>query len=253
MMRAAFTLVAALLLAVGSAGANSFFEMPDEFRVPVPDGWSVSDDTTQFPIHLIHDSLAAQLSIFKTELSGSDQLRSQEAFRESVSGVIDSVVLQLPDAVLLTSTGYNVGNRAEFVVEFSSTEPNTDVTLRHYLVGLLYRHPDGYQVMFSLWGRSAESQYARVKPDFEQMREGFRYLGPAELEVFPPESHTNRWLLLLLVGMIAILFLVRRRRVLSSRPSVGTVPIWRCSCGRANHIDNAVCRRCGAPRPDRIR
>ncbi len=244
--------VALVLLVPGAVLGNSFFEMPGEFRVPVPDGWAVSGEATSLPVVLVHDQLDARMSIFRTELTGADQMHSEEAFQASVSGVIDSVVLQLPEAVLLTSTGYNEKRRAVFVVEFTSVEPDTNEPLEHYLVGILYRHPDGYQIMYSMWGKASRAAYAAVKPDFEEMRQGFNYTGPAEDDVFGGGGNSNRWLLLALGLMIALLFWIRRRRTVAIKTTTGTVPIWRCTCGRANHIDNEVCRRCGAPRPERI-
>jgi len=215
-------LAALVLLLPAAVLGNSFVEMPGEFRVPVPDGWAVSGEATSFPVLIVHDRLDARMSIYRTELTGDDRMHSEAAFQASVSGVIDSVVLQLPEAVLLTSTGYNEERRAVFVVEFTSVEPETNDPLEHYLVGILYRHPDGYQIMYSMWGKAALAAYAAVKPDFEQMRKGFNYTGPAEDDVFGGGGNANRWLLLMLGFMIALLFWIRRRRTVAMKTTTGS-------------------------------
>ena len=242
-----------VVMAAGSTWANSFVTLPEHTGLPLPSGWRLIGPADTYPVALLDTLTSAHLLIFRTILPSDEQIAGADDFRLAVNRVIDSVVLQLPEALLMTSTGEYVQNRAEFVVEFQTIDSVSGNPLHHRLTGILYRHPDGYQLLFSQWAQAPQATYAAIREDLHTMQTGFRYEGPQEKRVFAWAAGTMRWVVGLLVVLAAVFFVVRRRRQPTERVAAGGVAIWRCSCGRANHGDNETCRTCGRPRPERSR
>lgn len=241
------------VLAAGSSWANSFVTLAEETGLPLPAGWSVVGSTDSFPVAFLDTATTAHLLIFRTILPPDERIAGTEDFRISVNRVIDSVVLQLPEALLLTSTGEYTRNRAEFVVEFQTIDSVSGEPLHHRLTGILYRHPEGYQILFSQWAQASQATYEVIREDLEMMQAGFRYDGPQEERVFAATTGMGRWAVVLVVGIAAVYFVLRQRRRQGEPVAAGRVAIWRCSCGRANHGDNETCRTCGHPRPEKTR
>jgi len=240
-----------LLAVATTASANTFVEIAGEARLPLPQGWTVDGSVDTYPVRIAHETTGAALLVFQTELEAGALITDEVGFEVAVDQVIDSVVLRLPDAILLTSTGFQRETHAGFVVEFVSMDSATDTPLEHRLAGIIYRHPDNFQLLFTLWGKAPESTYTNARAALEQMQEGFQYVGPAAATVFAPPRDDQRWWFLLLIGIAAVLFIMRRRRS-QKITTTGRLRTWRCACGRLNHIDNVTCRSCNQPRRKRF-
>ncbi len=216
--------------------------------MPLPSGWRVVGPADSYPVAVLNDQSNARLLIFRSELTEPDLISNSHDFQTAIDQVLDSVVLQLPYATLLTSTGYYEKNYAWFVVEFRSTDTAAGHSRKHRLAGSLYRHAEGYQLLYTLWGKALIEDYSMAESDLVRMQQGFRYVGPQAELVFPPgEGNDSRWMVLLLLAVVVVFFLMRRRQ--QSRPDRVTnrAPTWKCECGRINHIDAEKCRRCGKP------
>ncbi len=242
-----------VVLAAGSSWANSFVTLAEGAGLPLPAGWRIVGSTDSFPVAVLDEETTAHLLLFRTILPPDERIAGADDFRIAVNRVIDSVVLQLPEALLLTSTGEYGQNRAEFVVEFQTIDSVSGDPLHHRLAGILYRHPEGYQILFSQWAQAAQATYGMIREDLEMMQTGFRYDGPQEDHVFAAATGMTQWAVVLVVAVAAVYFLMRQRRRQNEPVAAGKVPIWRCTCGRVNHGDNAVCRNCGLPRPEKAR
>lgn len=236
------------LLAAGTVGAaNSFIEIGDRARLPLPDGWNVSGSADDFPVRITHSEISAELLLYETVLTGEDVIPGPGAFQVAVDEVLDSVVLQLPDALLLSSTGYDKQGFGVFEIEFVTSDTVSTTEIRHRLVGKLYRHVEGFQLLYTLWGKASQGMYPSIRGDLARMQDGFRYVGAADELVFESSDGDTRWYLLLLFAILAVLFVMRRRRAVKET-ATGHVRTWQCPCGRINYIGNEECRSCGEPR-----
>jgi len=213
--------------------------------------WLLQSDGA-YPFELIHDNLPADLAIFRSDISRTDAVNDENALKESVDIVIEQVIMALPNAQLLSSSGFYERDRAGFVLEFLSDDTVGLVTLHNRLLGVVYRKPDGGQILFSLWGKADEESWPLIEEEIKLLQGSFTYTGPAEADVVGA-THASypewRWGLLVLgIGLIAVLMRKRRGsldRVVFARKS----SFWRCSCGRLNHNRTTTCRRCGQTSP----
>ncbi|HUV31906.1 MAG TPA: hypothetical protein VMY05_12585 [Acidobacteriota bacterium] len=231
------------------AAADDFVRLAGEIQVPVPDGWQLDPDAADYPFQIAHVEPLAQFLVFKSVISAQEAVRNRDDLRRSVERVVQDVILQLPESKLLTSTGYAEASQSSFTIEFTSTDTVNAVQLRHRFTGIIYRLPDGRQVLFTLWGRTAADDYPEMGGSLELIQQGFAYTGPRDAEVFAGVSYSY-WYVFPLVLMLAGLLWVFRRRpraglaVGASRSS----RYWNCPCGRANPTSRPTCRRCGRPR-----
>ncbi|HOD67522.1 MAG TPA: hypothetical protein PKW75_11695 [candidate division Zixibacteria bacterium] len=215
-------LVAVLALAVAG---NRFVSLPDSVTLPAPGGWRVLGEPASYPAVLHNEASGARLLVFETRLDPGERIGGAADFQVSVSRMIDSVVLQMPNAVLLTSTGQQAENRAEFAVEFQTIDTATGAAVYHRLAGILYRHPDGSQLLFSLWAQAPPGADAALRAELERMQSGFRYNGPQEAQVFAPARSDMQWFLVFLIGAAAVvLFLRQRRRLARAAPEPPRAP-----------------------------
>ncbi|MBI5267068.1 MAG: hypothetical protein HY851_07535 [candidate division Zixibacteria bacterium] len=172
-----------------------------DLSLNLPPGWMVISDTLALPVHLACDPLNTQMSVFRSEFSGSDRVGSQEELKKSVQKVIDEVILTLPDARLLTSSGFDRGDQAGFVLEFTSTDTTALLPLRHRFEGLLYRLPDDRQVLFTLWAKAPVDYFALADSSIRAVQASFEYTGPKEAAVFG--SHLNAYIIFAALVLIA--------------------------------------------------
>lgn len=184
-----------------------------ECRLPVIDGWEVLSDSSGYPIELLHQSYDADFSIFRSTFSASEAVTSPDELRTAVDGVLDNVISDLPGSRLLTNTGYVHGGSAGFVLEFESREAEAMASIRHRMYTALYTLPDGDQVMFTLWAKATETDYPLAEPSIRYMQEHFAFIGEHRNRVFPaPQSSRWRWMGLF-VGIVVIVWLIRRQRM----------------------------------------
>jgi len=231
-----------------SVGAVTSVRFAEEITMPAPVGWVVLGDGSIYPCQLVNYQHAAELLIFKSDISQSETIDDPGELKPSVDGIVDAVILDLPNARILTNTGYNETSRIRFVIEFTSDDSVTSATLYHRLTGVIYRHPDGHQLLFTLWGKSRLQVSSLVADDMRIMQEGFTYTGPAEADVFARPPDGRWWGVAALVGMILLLFYLLKRRVRASRAGVNRSRNWLCPCGHINRSEESTCPGCGTPR-----
>jgi hypothetical protein len=183
-----------------------------DLSLNLPPGWIIISDTLTFPVHLINDGADAQMSVFRSEFSATDAVRNQAELKGSVQKVIDDVILTLPEAKVLTSTGFNETYRAGFVLEFVSQDTSAQMTLRHRFEGLLYRLDDNRQVLFTLWAKTPLDSYANSEIAIREIQSSFEYRGPQEASVFPPRINPYVVAAILMLLGIGLVMYTRSRR-----------------------------------------
>ncbi len=188
----------------------------NDLSLEIPFGWSIISDTLTLPVHLVNDGQSAQLSVFRSEFTGTSVIRSDAELRASVQRVIDEVILTLPEARLLTSTGFDETDRAGFILEFVSRDTSARVDLRHRFEGVLFRLGSGNQVMYTLWAKVPKELYAGAEGDFKSMQASFEFDGSKDASVFPPKYSPYMVTLVLVVLAAGILIFAYRRRAQST-------------------------------------
>ncbi|UCD63713.1 MAG: hypothetical protein JSW34_13380 [Candidatus Zixiibacteriota bacterium] len=242
-----YRLILVLILAVTSpAAANSILTLADEIRIPLPGGWQLTTGVNEYPIQIFQSDSAAELLIFKSTIDEADAVTNEQELKVSVDKVIEDVILSLPEARLQTNIGYYDTSRVWFVLEFLSLDPDEELELRHRLRGELYRHPEGHQILFTLWGKGARDVPRPIWNDVRLMQEEFVYFGAATRDVFATPNRQNwAWAAVLLMLLAIVLLLLKRRRQAARNRKTPDDHFWRCQCGRLNHRDHQNCRRCG--------
>jgi hypothetical protein len=196
-----------------SAPAAGLMTFAGECRMPVVDGWEVLSDSGGYPIELLHQSYEADFSIFRSSFGIGEAVTTAEELRAAVDGVLDKVIGELPGSRLLTNTGYYHAASAGFILEFESTDPDASLPIRHRMYTALYTLPEGDQVMFTLWAKATESDYLLAEPSIRYMQEQFAFTGAHRANFFPPTSLSRwRWMALFL-GLVIVIWLVRRQWV----------------------------------------
>ncbi|HKK20502.1 MAG TPA: hypothetical protein VJ983_03440 [candidate division Zixibacteria bacterium] len=241
------SLVLTLLLVSGSF-ASGFFDLGGQIKLPRPDGWGLGSDSTEFPFQIVDESQTAELLIFRSEITGDGVIRNKQELRGSVDKVVNDIILELPKAKLLSSTGYYDTNRVSFVLDFESTDTASGLEITHRLKGYMYRHPDGHQILFTLWGKTGKDNPPDVMSSIRLMQDGFAYYGPAEAEFFETPSRPSWYWLVLVFGVLLLIFYFFRRKRLSRIGFSDDSNFWRCECGRMNANQYDSCRRCGRKR-----
>lgn len=248
-MRIFWALVALFPALVSSATSSGFIELSGEIRIPLADGWHLVSDSADYPYQIVRDDQAAEILIFKSIIDAEEAVNSEQELKLSVDKVIDDVILSLPEAQLLTNTGHFDQNRVWFDLDFLSRDDESDTRIRHRLKGILYRHPDGYQLLFSIWAKAAEGAPASALYEMRLMQEEFSYIGDAESRIFGVSNGYDWYLIgFLFALLIVMLFVFKRRKRLERIAFSDETNFWRCSCGRLNHNDFQNCRRCGRPK-----
>lgn len=199
-----------LLLAVGRT--QGLVTVAGECRLPVIERWEVASDTAAFPLELVHSDYPADFSVFKSGFAAADAVGGPEDLRYAVNGVLERVIYELPDAELLTNTGYYDSDVAGFILEFRSSS-GEELPVYHRLKTALYTLPNGRQVMFTLWAKASADTYPAVEPAIRFMQEQFVFLGEHEPNVFGSRSLWRWQYLALLLGLLGIVWLIRRQRM----------------------------------------
>ncbi len=209
MMRIFLTCLALIL--VPSLLMAQFVRIADEAEFPLPDNWYVTTDTLSFPVQLVYENDLAEILLFESQLAVEDIITDQDELRTSVDLVIEDAIQALPEGKLQTSTGFYDGYRAGFILEFGSTDSATNTPIQHRLKGIIYRHPEGYQLLFTIWGKCAQADYGELREAFEFVQNGFFYRGRYEEEIFG-ERPMSYWPMILLGLALVGLMLLRPRR-----------------------------------------
>lgn len=225
-------------------------ELGGEVVVPLQPGWRVTDTSAGYPYEIVNADTSAELSIHRSIISSGDAIDSPDELKAAVDSVVTTVITTLPQAQLLSSTGYRGESGASFALEFESFDQASQAMLHQRLVGHVYRHPEGHQLMFTLWGRVAPSVWDMVSPSLIAMQDGFSYRGPSEETPFEQTGYDPMKLLLLAtVVVMLVIVLIRFRRDRRRADPSRWERRWVCECGAENELTIATCRQCGRARP----
>jgi hypothetical protein len=249
-------LITALFVAVlaGASFAGGFTTLMNEVTFPLPNGWLVAGDSTRYPIQLVSENLDAEILIFKSIINSDETINDPHQLRGSVANVVEDVIPSLPSSRLLRNTGMLDGNRAMFVLEFDSDDIDEARQIRHSLKGILYRHPKGHQVMFTVWGKTPVESYQANHGAIQLVQDGLFYIGPQTDTVFTAESSTIWYYFFAMMAVVGLLFMFRSFKARNDRVRFRVSEHhWRCDCGRLNHNEQFACRRCGREKPTPVR
>lgn len=238
-----------VMLVVSANGAIRFVQLASELRLPLPENWTAPPDSASYPFRLWHQSANAELLIFRSEIEPDELISSDQNLEQAVQSIVDDVILSLPGAKLITSTGYYNRERCGFVLEFLSVDSAAEVELRHRLSGTIYRRPEGGQYLFTLWGKAPVDQFRFVTNDIQLMQTEFSFFGEFAEDVYSG-SEPLRWPtyagLALLSALIFALWRVPSRKRKLERPEPDL--FWRCPCGKPNPSNLIACPFCATRR-----
>lgn len=207
-----------LLLLLPMVSMAQFVRIAGEADLPVPENWHLGTDTLEFPAQLIYQNDSAEILLFRSVLAAEDIVTNQDELKASVDLVIEDVIETLSEGQLHTSTGFYDVFRAGFVLEFGSTDSASGTSVEHRLKGVIYRHPDGHQILFTIWGKCARPDYAVLKEAITFVQDGFVYRGEYEEDVFG-ERPMSYWPFILLAVALVGLMLLRPRKHIPSNNS----------------------------------
>ncbi len=199
-----------LLLLCATGAANDLIRAAEQIRIPLPETWLAAGDTIGFPVNLVNEDLTAEFQIFKNELAKEDAITNREQLRATVDGIIEEVIMEMPNAEILTNTGYQDGNSVWFVLEFTSEDMEAGAQINHRLAGVLYRLTDDSQLLFTLWGKAGPEAPSYTSYDFRTMQTGFEYMGETAATPFT-DSSSSYWYLFSVAAIILLLLAWIRR------------------------------------------
>lgn len=242
-------LLFSLLLLSFSVQAAEIIELADEIRIPLPTNWAVYSDSSGYPYTIINEDESVELSIHKSQISENNKISTKEELRLSVDQVIKDIILTLPAGFYYTNTGNFADNNLNFVLEFVSKDTIAEDQIYHRLKGVLYNHPDGHQILFTLWGQTDEAHMSILRNEILFAQDNFAYTGPAEVMTLQ-KPFKLEWYYIFLVVMICagILYFFRTFALKSKSRDYSKVSyLIRCECGHRNKGYAEVCSRCGQP------
>lgn len=243
-MKKISVLLSILLL---TASLINAVEIADEIELPVIDGWIINAAEDTYPIQIISPTEDAELLIFKSVLPEEKTIIDNYTFKRAVDQVIQDIILTLPEGQVRTNTGYFEENYLKFDIDFISHDSLSNQTINHRLVGFIYSHPDGFQYLFSLWGKTTSEATSINLDEIAYMQDNFNYFGEQSASVFEKKfSNIYTVIGFVMVFLVVFLLYMRRRRTHQIDFSKES-NFWRCSCGRQNHINYELCKRCGQP------
>lgn len=249
-MNRKIVILAALVIAAGvlTAPVTAVPTKSPDFQIEIPTAWEVTGEPAAYPFAITHSAGEAELLVFRSDLEPSQSIGTADELKLSVQKVIDSVILSLPNSKLISNTGFNETERTGFALEFVSADAESGAILRHRLMGWLYRHTDGHQILFTLWGKGILQNYPQFENDLKQMQAGFDYTGPHTAIALSNGSRS--WALPAVVILLAIagLFYFRSAKNARNRRSARNDSGWLCGCGLRNSAAIHQCRKCGLAR-----
>ena len=232
-------------LLIVSVSADDFANLLGELSLPVSDGWIVSD-SYDYPFQIIHATGEAELLIFKSVISPEERITDNYALKRSVDKVLEDAILSLPEAQLLANTGLFDKNRLLFTLDFTSVDTLAHQTIFHRLMGIIYQHPDGHQLLFTLWGKRNALAPESFMDEIVFMQNNAEYTGLSTAYIYG-EQQANKWIYVigvLFVVVVLLLFFSQKKGKEAVEFSADS-NFWRCDCGRQNHNEQVYCRRCG--------
>lgn len=235
-----------LIFVCTNAKASDIIDLAGEIRIPLPENWQVTGDSGQFPFQIINLEQSAELLIYKSLIAKDEKVKHNNELKSSVDFIVKDIIMSMPEAKLLSSTGEIDDNRAIFSLEFISTDTTTTGKIFHRLNGFLYGHPNGDQILFTLWGKAGAANKAILHNEILFMQENFSYYGEADKSPMTSEENIDwKSYLLILIIIVMILFIFKRYKTSNTVQFSKDSHFWRCSCGRQNHNSHDSCKRCG--------
>lgn len=229
-----------------------YIDLSDEARVPLLAGWALADTGGDYPFRIMHVEQDAELLVFKSNVSEDQRITDNASLKRSVDKVINDVILTLPQGKLLSNTGVFEENRLIFALDFQSFDTTSQETMTHRLVGVIYQHPDGYQLLFTLWGKGYQTVSADIFDDIRLMQDHFMYFGEASEHIYSANQTNWLWITGALLMVIVVLLIFTRKKRKTDISFSEDSNFWRCECGRQNHYDQDSCRRCGRPQQEKV-
>ena len=193
------------------------------------------------------DSVEISISFF--ELDSDSPIRSEKALTEAIAGLYNDIGIKsaTPDMIRYAAEG----GTASFKAEYNKMLEETGTVIRTGLRGIVCQTASGEQVLYLIVVMAPPEMFEIIKARTGLLMDSFQ-INETLAEDFFPRKNLSPYIFLLLVLALTVFFFIRNRRVQKSRNPLGkdSGSFWRCSlCGRANHIDNETCGRCGTARP----
>jgi hypothetical protein len=239
-------LAALMLLPPVSARADVTVDLAQRAEILLPAGWAMDITHDDFPYMFEHDQFAAEMLISLSTIPQPETLNNPGELKSAVEFVIADVIAPLPNARLLTNTGFNDIERAGFALDFITDDSLNNMQIRHRLTGIIYRDTDGKQLLYTLWAKADHEEFPYVRADIWLMQQSFTMTADHALDVFAAPTGGN-WRYLPAILLLAALFLLIKNRRGKQDRVLGRMQhsFWRCPCGRLNHNRHTACRRCG--------
>ena len=212
--------VSLVLLPLVSTWSTDLVMVGDEIMLPLPEGWHVLDSSS-YPIAVRSSDGAAEVRVFRSVIDRGSRLTDPASFHAAVDSVVQSVIMRLPRAAIISNTGYQDSGRLSFALEFETDDEYGSERLRHRLKGILYDLPEGDQLLFTLWARAGLAQAAMYEDDWLEIQQGFAYGGPqvqSTLSGNPWWRSRIVWPALLIAALL-VLMLVSKRPAGAAKPS----------------------------------
>src|SRR5512138_97676 len=103
-MNPRLTLLSAVIIsAIAFAGAALAVPLNfPQLQLEVPEAWTVMNTQFEFPVNITTSGGDVELQIFRTDLDPDQSINTTDELKISVQKVVDSVILNLPNAKLIT-------------------------------------------------------------------------------------------------------------------------------------------------------
>jgi len=197
----------------GSVTGSDWVELDSDARINLSADWSVQTDSAGYPYEITNNDVGAEILIFRNVLNSDEAIRDREELKLSVDNVVADIILELPETRLMSTTGYSENGRVRFELEFLTTDTTANIPLWHRFVGFIYTHPDGHQLLFTVWGKCPLANAEIIRSDFDWIASSLDYYGPVEPTVFVPRDTNPYWTYTgALVVLLLVLLLYRRRQ-----------------------------------------
>lgn len=176
-------------------------EVKDNFILPILPNWSIDSSIADFPYRIFHESEKAELNIFMSLLEPNERIHNNKEFKAAVEGVIDDILLTLPDTRLMINSGFFEEDHLSFELQFISPDTNNDLPINHSIKSFIFRLPDDYQVMYTLWGQTHGLENDLLSEEIKFYQDNFTFTGDAESR-FYPKNEFYKWITLFIAVII---------------------------------------------------
>ncbi len=230
--------------AVGEVYNNSMLKCTFD----LPAGWSAQQATPDILIINTDAGDSVEVTVSRFELDTENPIKSDGDLAEAITGLYHDIGIKSANR---DSIAYAVnGGSASFEAEYNHIPARSEALIHSGLKGIIGRLASGEQVLYLIVVMAPPEIFDAIRPQINVLTNSFR-IDETLAEEFYPRRNFSPYMMILLILALSALFYSRNRRVQKSRNPLGrdSGSLWRCSlCGRANHIDNEACSRCGTVR-----